>query len=477
MSMKAFFLISPVPPKKSEEEEDKDKEKMYDKLPESLKTECLVRAKPDEDEEKIKQRQELTRAMSPAELGRIQGLSDLPIPTLRKKKKEKDLAKSRESVKSQANLYEKLPSSLKTECLVRSKVDDDGEKLKQRQELTRAKSPAALGQIEGLSDIPFPTFKKKKKDMPQEQEKEEEGDKGKSDLYGKLPESLKAECLVRSKVDEDEEKLKRRQELTRAMSPNELSKISGPGDLPIPTLKRKKKEEEKDEMDAAKSNENLYAKIPDSFKTECVVRSKVDNDEEKIRHRQEITRAMSPAELGQIHGLGDIPVPTFRKKRREQAVCESKSEMGKSKENLYEKLPESLRAECLVRSKMEVDEEKLRQRQDMTRSMSPAELGQIHGLGDIPFPSLKRKPKTPEPLAEEGEKAKSKENLYQKLPSSLKAECLVRTKVEMDEEELVKRQTLTRAMSPSELGEIKGLSDIPFPSFSKKKKEEEKEKR
>jgi hypothetical protein len=461
--------FSPVPPK-SEAEEEKKAEKMYDKLPESFKAECLVRAKPDEDEEKIKRRQELTRAMSPAQLAEIHGFSDFPIPTLRKKKKEKDLDKESEASKSKENLYEKLPSSLKTECLVRSKVDEDEEKLKQRQELTRAQSPAALGAIHGFSDFPIPTFRKKKKEVGEETKSEKS--KSREDLYGKLPESLKSECLVRSKVEEDEEKLKKRQEMTRAMSPSELSKIHGFGDIPFPSLKKKKKESPKDELDKSKSNENLYAKMPESLKTECLVRNKMDEDEEKIKQRQELTRAMSPSELGQIRGFGDIPIPTFRKKKKDVGD-ESKSDMGKSKENLYEKLPSSLKAECLVRSKVEVDEEKLKERQNMTRSMSPHELGQIHGLSDFPIPSFKKKAKTPEASEDV---SKSKENLYQKLPSSLKAECLVRTKVEVDEEVLKERQNLARSMSPAELGEIHGLSDIPFPSFSKKKKDE-KEKR
>ena len=56
------------------------------------------------------------------------------------------------------NIYESLPSSLKTECLVRTKVETDESVLKQRQELTRSKSPTELSEIHGLSDFPVPTF-------------------------------------------------------------------------------------------------------------------------------------------------------------------------------------------------------------------------------------------------------------------------------------------------------------------------------
>ena len=41
---------------------------------------------------------------------------------------------------------------------------------------------------------------------------------------------------------------------------------------------------------------------------------------------------------------------------------------------LYEKLPGSLKSEVLVRSKVEVDEKVLKERQELTRSMSPAQV-------------------------------------------------------------------------------------------------------
>ena len=40
----------------------------------------LVKAKVDENQEKVKERQELIRTKSPAELSQISSVSDLPIP-------------------------------------------------------------------------------------------------------------------------------------------------------------------------------------------------------------------------------------------------------------------------------------------------------------------------------------------------------------------------------------------------------------
>ena len=55
----------------------------------------------------------------------------------------------------------------------------------------------------------------------------------KEKLYDTLPRSLKAEVLVRVR-DEDPEIQMERQELTRAKSPVELSKISSFSEFPVP---------------------------------------------------------------------------------------------------------------------------------------------------------------------------------------------------------------------------------------------------
>jgi hypothetical protein len=52
-------------------------------------------------------------------------------------------------------------------------------------------------------------------------------------LYASLPRSFKQECVVRTR-EEDPEVLKQRQELARAKTPIELSKITALSDFPIP---------------------------------------------------------------------------------------------------------------------------------------------------------------------------------------------------------------------------------------------------
>ena len=52
-------------------------------------------------------------------------------------------------------LYETLPRSMKSEVQVRVRQEDP-EVQRQRQELTRAKSPTELVQMTSLSDFPIP---------------------------------------------------------------------------------------------------------------------------------------------------------------------------------------------------------------------------------------------------------------------------------------------------------------------------------
>ena len=53
-------------------------------------------------------------------------------------------------------MYDTLPKSMKTELLVKVR-DEDPEIQKQRQELTRSKSPVELSQMSSISDFPVPT--------------------------------------------------------------------------------------------------------------------------------------------------------------------------------------------------------------------------------------------------------------------------------------------------------------------------------
>ena len=51
--------------------------------------------------------------------------------------------------------------------------------------------------------------------------------------------------------------------------------------------------------------------LPESWReTKLLVRSKVEVDESLLKSRQELVETKTPAELGNISSLSDIPVPT-----------------------------------------------------------------------------------------------------------------------------------------------------------------------
>ena len=55
---------------------------------------------------------------------------------------------------------------------------------------------------------------------------------------------------------------------------------------------------------------DIYASLPRSLKKELLVRSKVEEDEEELKSRQNLVETKTPAELSQIHSLSEVPLPS-----------------------------------------------------------------------------------------------------------------------------------------------------------------------
>ena len=70
-------------------------------------------------------------------------------------------------------------------------------------------------------------------------------------------------------------------------------------------------------------------------------------------------------------GNSDSAAPVAPPRRNKDQSAAAEDEAPKT---LYEKLPDSFKSEVLVRSKVEVDEKVLKERQELTRSMSPAQV-------------------------------------------------------------------------------------------------------
>ena len=80
--MKYVFRPAPAVPTERPSSPQSFKETIYETLPRSMReTQLITNSKFEEDEERLKERQELTRTKSPTELSQISSMSDFPIPT------------------------------------------------------------------------------------------------------------------------------------------------------------------------------------------------------------------------------------------------------------------------------------------------------------------------------------------------------------------------------------------------------------
>jgi len=490
-----------------------------DFLPASwTETKLMVRTKVEEDESVLKSRQEIVESKTPLELGQINGLSDLPVPTrvqtlMRSKKRvlksteEKEMSKkvsgSAQSLPAMSALLT-IPDSLKTELLVKSKIEDP-EVVAKNQEIVKTKSVSELSQIRDLSDFPIPAgienfFKQNPvKNSGENNEKMSEAaserptspQSFKESIYETLPRSLRETQLVVKEVVEDQDLVKERQELTRTKSPTELSQISSFSEFPIPAnvenlLKKKSEAESGPELPTPPprrwKKEDIYESIPSSLRSELVVRSREMEDPEELEHRKELIRTQTPAQLSEIHSLSEIPVPKFignlvnSEKKTDEPEAEK---VPFSIEKIYETLtPASLmETKLLVKTETE-DPEVQAARAEIVKSKSVNELSQITSLADIPIPDAienfvkksyapaERKKKFKEKVKSQSTQSLS-QTMYSTLPRSLKQDLLVKSVIE-DPDVLAERRAVVASKSVSELSQVTSFSDIPVPSTLKR---------
>merc|ERR1712033_66130 len=327
-------------------------------------------------------------------------------------------------------------------------------------------------------------------------------------LYSTLPRSLRQDLLVKSVV-EDPDVLAERRAIVASKSVSELSQVTSFSDIPIPsTLKRafhKSMEmlsgfmtpkENADETDTRpitpggrSITENMYATLPKSLKSGLLVKSCVE-DPEIQQERMALTQSKSVSELSQIKSLSDIPIPenieklisrtaTNKTESPEQQSLDSRPvsrnmSVKGFKDDMYASLPRSLKDQLIVRTKVEENEEVLQQRQALVESKSPAELSEIHSLGELPIPSrieawlhgssteAERNGDEESPMTLPRTKKELTDAVYRTLPPSLTQPCIVRSKVE-DPNILLERQQLQQTKSIHELSKIRNLNEMPIP--------------
>merc|ERR1712226_601051 len=271
----------------------------------------------------------------------------------------------------------------------------------------KTKSVGELSHIGALSEFPIPdnieSLYKKITEKTQRAEDEEVPSERptspqsfKETIYDTLPRSLmQQQLLCNSKFEEDQDRLQERQELIRTKSPTELSQISSMSDFPVPTpienlLKKKSLEQAESDSPVPPPRkwrqEDIYDSIPASLKSELLVSHTTSLDPEEAATRMELIRTHTPAELSQIHGLSDIPVPAIienlmtKKEAPEPAVKEEVHEEEKAEKGpfmIYDSIPASLKSELLVSHTTSLDPEEAATRMELIRTHTPAELSQI----------------------------------------------------------------------------------------------------
>ncbi len=123
----------------------------------------LVRCR-QEDPEVLLERRNLVQSRSVSELAKISGLSDLPVPKhierLLQGKKSNQQERPQSEMDSapkgvKESFMSTLPKSLKSEVLVRARVEDE-EVLRERRKLVQTVSVGELARVGSPADIPVP---------------------------------------------------------------------------------------------------------------------------------------------------------------------------------------------------------------------------------------------------------------------------------------------------------------------------------
>ena len=97
----------------------------------------------------------------------------------------------------------------------------------------------------------------------------------------------------------------------------QLSQITSLSDIPIPTTlqtmveKQRDKSRERPKNDSDEKNKTMQDYLPEGLKSQLLVSSKSNQDQDLVRERQLLVRSKSPAQLSEFHHVSDIPVPSM----------------------------------------------------------------------------------------------------------------------------------------------------------------------
>ena len=471
-----------------------------------------------EDQEIAKSRQELVKNKSPSELAHMNHPFDIPLPKIKFNVKAKRSASDpnadthslnvEDLDENKSRLLQTLPKAWRQQNLVTAtKIMDDQDEAKTRQELVKAKNPTQLAEFHSIKDIPIPSKVKsilspsERKIMAQKQQNQRKSSSAsvhasstpKEPFNLSLPKSWKETKLItQTRDDLDLEEAKKRREIVQTKTPKELARFHGFDDIPVPSkvstlfkapeLKRPelKKPDLKNMVKRSKSETSIKSatKATSWRDQKLVTKIKVEEINDELEQRREIASKKTPAELAQITSLQDIPVPTTLKRMiksdkklhgaDEPPVKFStllKNKLSRSMSNIEGKSSSSsssnwMNAECVVRKRIE-DPKVQAERAETVKNKTVAELSQIHSLSDLPIPSALQH------LTDTAKRPRRQEikPMQEYVPQSLKSTLLVSSKIELDPEVLRERMELNRSKSPTQLSEIHSLSDVPIPKM------------
>ena len=334
---------------------------------------------------------------------------------------------------------------------------------------------------------------------------------------------------VRTRVEEVDVQQQREQMIKRK-TPSELSQMAHPFDIPLPKFKLAKPQENKEELSGGGNDDDtksrLYNTLPKSWRQQNIVTSsrRLENQEEAAA-RQQLVKSKSPAQLAEINAIDDFPLPSkmknflspserkiqAQKQSRKNSVSSSsvskwkigsilnlKSKGKTEEEDLHshptslqksqsspnlkdnrddqqqpakwsDTIKKSINNQCLVRSKFE-DPIVQAERAALLKKKTVSELSQIRSFNEIPIAStlqqmMKEKAKNEE---EKHLEKQQKTAVQDYIPEALKSQLLVTTKSGQDQEVLRERQDLVRCKTPSELGQVRSISDLPIPTLHRK---------
>lgn len=246
------------------------------------------------------------------------------------------------------------------------------------------------------------------------------------------------------------------------------------------------------------SMKSLQDKL-DTIKSEKILVASKFEDPAVLKERREMAQSRSVSQLSQISTLSDIPIPgTLERllKSDKSAATAASGKMKKAKsgeiankpkdysqfspmvlhDTIYSTLPRSMKSELRVKSKVQPPNV-IEARRILVQSKSVGELSKVTNFSDIPVPSpiqtlwqaSKRRrmadddDDTSSYLTGLSSRIGGHYDIYSTLPSSMRREVLVRSKIETDYDTLMKRKALVQAKSPSELSQISAFSEIPIP--------------